>query len=282
MGKRRSFSQAAKDLYMTQPAVSQAIMQLEEELEIRLFNRSPRGVTLTSEGEMLYEYVNKAIQLIEAGEAKLLEYKHLTAGELSIGVGDTISRHFLLPYLEAFYNRYPNIKFKIVNGTTLEICELIKSGQVDIGICNFPVEDSALEQRECIQIQDTFVCGEKFKHVLGKPLSFDELVKLPLIMLETNSNSRKYVEEYLLSKGIAISPEIELGSHDLLLELARINLGVACVIRQFSTDYLESGLLYELKLKEPIPARSIGVCYLKGVPLSPASTKFVKLIENKV
>ncbi|MBW8349804.1 LysR family transcriptional regulator [Bacillus sp. IITD106] len=280
VGKRKSFSQAAKELYMTQPAVSQAIMQLESELDTRLFNRTPKGVTLTDEGAILFEYANSAINLIDAGEEKLLEFKNLTAGELKIGVGDTISRHFLLPYLEAFHNHYPNIKFKMVNGTTTEICSLLKSGEVDIGVCNFPLEDPALELRPCIDIHDIFVCGEKFKYLLSKPISIEDLVKLPLIMLERKSNSRMYVEDYMISKGIKLSPEFELGSHDLLLEFAKINLGIACVTKEFSKEELNKRNVWKIPIAEEIPSRSIGVCYLKSVPLSPASNKFLKIIEN--
>ena len=205
----------------------------------------------------------------------------MTTGELTIGVGDTISRYFLLPYLEAFHNKYPNIKFKIVNGTTLEICSILKSGEVDIAICNLPLEDPTLELRSCIDIHDIFVCGEKYKDLLSEPLSLDEVVKLPLILLEPNSNSRKYVEDYMIFKGIKISPEFELGSHDLLLEFAKINLGIACVTRELLQEYLNKELLYEVQLQEEIPERSIGVCFLKSVPLSPAATKFVEIIEIK-
>ncbi|MBS4177758.1 LysR family transcriptional regulator [Lederbergia citrea] len=282
VGKSESFSKAAKALYMTQPAVSQAIMQLERELDVRLFNRTPKGVSLTYEGSLLFDYVNSAINIIDAGEEKILEFKNLTTGELKIGVGDTISRHFLLPYLEAFHNKYPNIKFKIVNGTTLEICSILKAGEVDIAICNFPLDDPTLELIPCIDIHDIFVCGEKYKQLLPKPINIDEVAKLPLILLEPNSNSRKFVEDYLISKGIKISPEFELGSHDLLLEFAKINLGIACVTKEFSQEYINKGLLYEVQLIEEIPKRSIGVCFLKNVPLSHAATKFVEIIENKL
>lgn len=280
VGRRESFSRAAKDLYMTQPAVSQSIIQLEKELDTRLFNRSPRGVTLTNEGNLLFEYVHSAINLINVGEEKIAEVKNLTTGELRIGVSDTISRYFLLPFLEAFHNRYSNIKIKVTNGTTSEICTILKSGEVDIAVCNFPIDDTALVQRPCFDIHDIFVCGEKYKKLLLTSLTFDELVKLPLIFLEPKSNSRKYVEEHLLSKGVKISPEFELGSHDLLLEFAKINLGISCVTREFSEEYLNKGLLYEVQLLEEIPKRSIGVCYLKTVPLSPASTKFVEIIRG--
>ncbi|MDU4884469.1 LysR family transcriptional regulator [uncultured Clostridium sp.] len=280
VAKSKSFSRAAKELYMTQPAVSQAIMQLEGELDIRLFNRTPKGVSLTNEGSILFEYINSAINLINVGEEKILEFKDLTVGELKIGVGDTISKYFLLTYLEDFHNRYPNLKFKIINGTTLELCNLIKSGEINIAICNLPIYDPSLEVRPCKEIKDIFVCGEKYKNLSKEKISLGEIVKHPLIFLEPNSNSRKYVEKFMLSRGIKISPEFELGSFDLLLEFARINLGIACVVKEFSKSYLEQGLLYEINLLEEIPNRSIGVCYLKSVPLSLASTKFVEILES--
>lgn len=281
VGKSKSFSKAAKELFMTQPAVSQAIMQLERELDIRLFNRTPKGVSLTNEGNLLFEYVNSAINLINVGEEKILEFKDLTVGELKIGVGDTISKYFLLPYLEVFHNKYPNLKFKIINGTTLKLCALIKSGEIDIAICNFPIDDPSLELRPCGEVRDIFVCGEKYKDLAKDKISLEEMVKYPLIFLEPNSNSRKYVETFMLSKGIKISPEFELGSFDLLLEFAKINLGIACVVKEFSRDYLEKGLLYEVNVSDEIPSRSIGICYLKSVPLSLASTKFVEILKGE-
>jgi DNA-binding transcriptional LysR family regulator len=276
-----SFSKASKILYMTQPAVSQAIMQLEKELDIRLFTRTPKGVNLTKEGQLLYEYTSSAINLIGVGEKKLEEVKNLMVGDLQIGVGDTISRYFLLPFLEKFHSKYPNIKLKIINRTTLELCEMLKSGEIDIAIGNLPIKDSSLEIRKCIDIRDVFVCGEKYKEKLSKPISLEELAELPLILLETNSNSRLYVEKYMLSKGIEMKPEIELGSHELLLEFAKINLGISCVIKEFSQEYLKNGLLYEVKLTEEIPERSIGICFLKNISLSPSSTKFVEILESE-
>ncbi|MDW0116552.1 LysR family transcriptional regulator [Sporosarcina thermotolerans] len=278
VGRNESFSGAAKELFMTQPAISQSIMQLEKELDTRLFNRTPKGVTPTNEGSLLLEYVNSAINLIEIGEEKIAEFKNLTIGELRIGVGDTISKYFLLPQLEAFRNRYPSLKLKIENGTTDTLISLLKSGEVDIVVCNLPVDDDALNVRSCMDIHDTFVYGDKYRKLLARPIGFQELVKLPLIFLEPSSNSRKYVEDFLLSKGVKISPEFELGSHDLVVEFARINMGIACVTREFTEDYLESGMLQEVQLKEQIPHRSIGVCSLKSVPLSPASTRFLELL----
>ena len=257
-------------------------MQLEEKLGIRLFTRTSRGVIVTSEGQLLYEYISSAIDLIGAGEKKIRDAKNLMMGDLIIGVGDTISRYFLLPYLERFHIDYPNVKLKIVNRTTPQLTLLLKSGKIDIAICNLPVKDPALVVERCIDVHDIFVCGEQYKVKLPPSLSLQDLVKLPLILLEKSSNSRQYVEKHMLSKGLKINPEIELGSHDLLLEFAKINLGIACVTQEFSQEYLQGGQLYKIKLEEDIPKRSIGYCFLKSVSLSPASTKFLEILIKDI
>ena len=129
-----------------------------------------------------------------------------------------------------------------------------------------------------MEVHDIFVCGEKFKNLTSSPLNFEDIVKLPLILLEPKSNSRRYVEKFISSKGVQIGAEIELGSHDLLLEFAKINLGIACVVKEFSSNYLENKILYEIKTVEQIPKRNIGFGFLKSVSLSPASKKFVELL----
>jgi len=137
----------------------------------------------------------------------------------------------------------------------------------------------ALEIVKCMEVHDIFVCGEMYKDRTSIPMSFEDIAGFPLIFLETRSNSRQYVERYMLSKGVSIKPEIELGSHELLLEFAKINLGISCVIKEFSLEYLKNGVLHEIELIDEIPARSIGICSLKSIPLSPASSSFVAALE---
>lgn len=277
----KSFSKAAEELFLTQSAVSQAITKLEKELEISLFYRTSKGVVLTTEGKLLNEHINSALGIIHAAEDKMLEFKSLKTGQLRIGVGDTISRYYLLPYLEKFHKEYPGIKLNIINGTTMEICEFIKTGKADLGICNLPIQEDHLEVIPCKEIQDIFVCGEKYKELLSEPVSLECLMEMPLIFLEKKSNSRMYVEDFLKKRGYPVSPVFELGSHDLVLEFTKINLGISCVIKEFSRDYLEREDLYEIKLEEEIPKRNIGICYLKNVPLSRSAKKFVENINQR-
>ncbi|MFJ8236099.1 LysR family transcriptional regulator [Ureibacillus sp. NPDC094379] len=280
VSRNKSFSKAAQELYMTQPAVSQAISKLEKELDIPLFYRTSKGVVLTNEGKLLNEHINSALGIINAAENKLLEFKTLKTGQLRIGVGDTISRYFLLPFLEKFHIGYPGIKLNILNGTTTEICDFIRSGKVDIGVCNLPINEENLHVIPCKEIQDIFVCGEKYKNLTEQPVSFEYLKRLPLIFLEKKSNSRMFVDQFFEKRGFHVSPVFELGSFDLVLEFAKINLGISCVIKEFSKDYLERGDLYEIKLEEEIPKRIIGLCYLENVPLSRAAKRFVEHINN--
>ncbi|MED4015784.1 LysR family transcriptional regulator [Sutcliffiella cohnii] len=280
VSRNNSFSKAAKELYMTQSAVSQAILKLEKELEMPLFHRNSKGVVLTNEGKLLNEHVNSALAIIDVAEDKLFEFKTFKTGQLRIGVGDTISRYFLLPYLEKFHRAYPGIKLNILNGTTTEICEFIKAGKADLGLCNLPIDEEHLQVIPCKEIQDIFVCGEKYKNLTDKPVNLEYLMRLPLIFLEKKSNSRVYIENFFKERGFNVSPVFELGSYDLLLEFTKINLGISCVIKEFSSDYIKRGELFEVVLEEEIPKRSIGICYLKSVPLSRAALKFVESIQN--
>ena len=281
VSQHQSFSKAAKSLYLTQPAVSQSISQLENELSIRLFNRNPQGVLLTEEGKLLYDYVDSALNLLSSGENKMEEFKNLKGGKIAIGVGDTISRYFLLPFLESFHQEYPDISFKLVNGTTFELVNILKQGKIDIAICNFPIEDDKLEKITCKHIQDTFVYGNQFNGEFDTPKTIQDILDYPIICLDQDSISRHFMDEWLANKNLALNPEFELGSHDLLLDFAKINLGVACVTKEFSLSYIEQGLLREIELTEQIPNRSIGICYLKNVSLSLAANKFVDIINDK-
>lgn len=274
-----SFSQAARALFLTQSAVSQSIQQLERQLGRQLFTRGRRGVTLTPEGAMLYEHISVALETIATGEERLEKMRRLRAGELSIGAGDTISEHFLLPFLEQFHSLYPEIRLRVVNRTSGQAVELLKAGKIDLAFANLPLEEPELDVLECLLVHDIFVASKKFAHLGGRALEAAELAQSHLIMLETLSNSRRYVDGFFLQQGVRLEPEIELGAHDLLLEFARIGLGISCVIAEFCTGYLQSGELFALELKTPVPPRFIGLCRLTGVPPSFAAEAFITLLQ---
>lgn len=278
VAKEESISRAAELLYITQPAVSRAVAQLEEKSGCSLFFRTPKGVKLTTEGAVLYKYIEQAFNFIDLGEKKLNEIKELEDGEVNIGVSDTICRHYLLPILQDFNRDYPKLKIRIVNHTTPIIVDMLRKGKIDLGIGNLPVKDDDLTIQEIIEIQDCFVVGEKYRHLADEVLSINDFSKYPVLMLERGSNSRIYIDNYLEQKHIDLQPEFELGNLDLLVRFAVFDFGIACVIKNFIPEELSSSLLYELTLKETIPSRHIGIIHLKSVPLSSASKRFLSYL----
>lgn len=277
--KKENFSAAAKELYITQPAVSQAVQKIEDALGTRLFSRMPKGVSLTPDGELLYAYVSRALGIIWEGENKLKRIGKLSGGELRIGASDTVSKWYLLPATGEFNRKYPEVSLSIINRTTTETIELLQDGKIDIGFVNMPVEAKGVVFEKCIDVHDVFVAGEAFSDLRSKKVTAAELSGYPLIMLERASNSRRKVDQHFFSMGIPLSPDIELGAHDLLCDYARIGLGIACVIREFS-DISEKSGLFEIELDTPVPARSIGVCYAENIDLSVAAKRYIELVKG--
>jgi DNA-binding transcriptional LysR family regulator len=271
-----SFSKAAEKLGVTQPAVSHAVRRLEERLGGPLFYRTPAGVRLTNEGEMLYKFVSQGFHFLENGERKIAEMRNLVAGEVKIGAGDTLCRHYLLPHLEAFHREHPGVKIQVTNRTTRETVALLKEGKIDFGIVNLPVRDNQLLIRESIPLHDCFVAGEAFRELAERTLTWQELVRHPLILLEQGSNIRSCIDRFAKGQGVDIRPEFELGSIDLLVQFARIGLGIACVIREFVAEELARGTLHEIRLDVPLPPRRVGLVTLKDVPLSAAASRFLE------
>ncbi|MEE0211951.1 MAG: LysR family transcriptional regulator [Negativibacillus sp.] len=280
VAQHKSFSGAAQELFLSQPAVSQSVRQMEEQLGMQLFVRSSKKVELTPQGSILYEYASSALGLLESAEQQLSGLQTLGAGQLRLGAGDITARHLLLPALERFHQLYPKVHLSIFNRTSASSLELLHAGRIDAAFVNLPIEDDRITVHWESPVQDIFVAGQRFAELKDKPLTARQLARLPLIMLEHKANSRVYVQRFFLRQGVELQPEIELASYELMGELARINLGVSCMVRQFCRQELQSGKLFELRLTEPVPARSIGMVSLKGVSLPPSVARFVELMNE--
>ncbi len=275
----QSFSKAAEHLYVSQSAISQCISLLESDLGTELFVRSRRGVSLTKEGEVLYSKVEAAMASIEQGEAMLLRLMHLESGELKIAAGDTITSHFLMPYLEKFHKIYPEIKIEMANSYSSHMLQMVKDGEADLAFVNLPWEDEEIEILPCLTIHDIFVCGRDFEE--KESYTWQETADLPLVLLEKNSSSRRYVDKNFREMGIEIVPQMEIAAHDLLLRFAEIHLGVSCVVEEFSRESIESGKVKKLNILPPLPSRAVGAAFAKNQPLSKAAKAFLEIVKNK-
>lgn len=275
-----SISAAAQRLYLSQPAVSQLVRQLEEQLGTALFTRSRRGVTLTREGETLYQYVSRALTLLDAGEEKLEQAKKLLDGELTIGASDTVTDTWLLPRLEAFHKAHPAIRLRILNGTSQMLLDLLQSGQVDLAFATQTAQTESFTVRRCLDTHALFVAAPDYPIDFDHVYTLEEVAALPLILLERKASSRLYLERCFAAAGLPLHPEIELGAHYLLLSLAQIGLGVACVTEEFSRPALERGVVRPLRLEAPIPPRAVVLCALPGSVPSLAARRFMEFLES--
>lgn len=277
--KSGSVTGAAALLSISQPAVSQSIKQLEKSLGVTLFGRASRGVKLTAEGELLYSYVAGGYEQIELGVEKVRQMQNMELGEVHIGASDMTLQFYLLPFLEKFHERYPDIKVIVSNGPTPETLAALREGKIDFGAVSTPfgeIEDmTAVPVRE---IEDVFVAGRRFISYKNKMLDFQELEKLPMIFLENNTSTRSCMDGYLAENGVVLRPEFELATSDMIVQFALRNLGIGCVVRDFAREALESGRLFELRFNKMIPKRNICVVKSAKAALPPAAARLLEIM----
>ncbi|MGI6742089.1 MAG: LysR family transcriptional regulator [Eubacteriales bacterium] len=279
-----SISGAARRLYVTQPAVSNGVAQLESALGTMLFFRTSRGINLTPEGELLYGYISSAFTNIEAGEDKLREISGLSGGVLRIGASDMTLEFFLLDYIERFNEEYPKIKLSITNNSTSETLKALRSGQIDFCVISEPAElESDVEAIPVRTINDILVCSQskKFDGLFkdGQAADVARLADYPLIMLDRGTSTRKYIEAHFRKSGVHdLEPSIELAQNDLVLQFALRGIGAAFIVEDFVRAYLDSGELRKVRLNKPIPPRQFLLTRLKKIPLSAAPKRFISEI----
>ena len=261
---------AAQNLFISQSAVSQSVKQLESDLQTRLFARNSRGVSLTPDGKMLYEYVRSAMGLLETGEEKLSQSRQLQVGHLTIGASDTVTSQFLLPYLDRFHRQYPGVHIQIISGRSHKVLGLLQSGKVDIAFASTPPDASS---------HSIFVAAADYDCDFDHIYTLEEIVRFPLILLERKASSRLYLDKFFLQNGYHLNPEIELGARSLLVDLAAIGFGVAGVTEEFVKNDLASGKLQKLQTRFTIPPRSVDLCVLRDVPQTTAAQKFMQFVQ---
>ena len=274
-----SFSEAASQLYISQSAVSQSIKTLEKKLDQTLFIRSTKRVQLTPEGEILLRHVEPAINLIKRGETNLTEASS-GGGQLRIGASDTICRYFLVPYLERFHKEFPNAHINVINATSIRCTELLESGQVDLIVVNTPnpyLGNHAII-KDIQNFRDIFVANDNYKELLEKKISLRQLLNYPLLMLERKSTTSEFLHSLFQREQLDLVPEIELTSNDLLIDLAKIGLGIAFVPDYCLTEK-NSENLFIVETKEELPERKLSIAYNGQIPASKATLEFLHYFD---
>lgn len=278
----RNISKAAKELYISQPAISKSIQKLEENVGCRLFSRSSRGVLLTEEGQLLYEHVRTAFEMLSLGEEKLHRSIELGVGHLKIGVSSTLCKYILLPYLKEFIRQNPHISISITCQSTNDTLKLLEDHKIDIGLVGKPANLKQIHFDFLEEIEDVFVATRDYiRNLRARGIQKEQILSSStLMLLDKNNMTRQYIDDYLQDNQISVKDSIDISDMDLLIDFARIGVGVACVIKSFVKSELADGTLREIPLGIPIHKREVGFAYKNNGKPSKSLAEFIRFYQS--
>lgn len=282
VAKTLSFSEASKELYISQSAVSQSIKTLEKRLNQVLFIRSTKKVQLTKEGLLLFKHIEPAVNLITKGENQIAESNSLKGGQLRIGATDTICRYYLVPYLNQFHQKYPNIHIKVTNQTSMGCVDLLENNQVDLIITNSPNTrlNTVGNVRTLRTFSDVFIANRTaFPKLAEESVSLEQLLDYPILMLESHATTSEFLHKLFLDNQLDLVPSIEISSNDLLIDLAKIGLGIAFVPDYCVTE--NDNELVILNMTNSLPKRQLVAAFNDQIPLANAAEEFLQLLEEQ-
>jgi DNA-binding transcriptional LysR family regulator len=279
VAKCGSLTKAAQELYISQPAVSQAIKQLETQLGVSLFHRTHRGMELSSAGgKLIFANVEEALRLIDSAENGLSELKTTATGTIRIGATDSIFSHILADKIAQYNIEFPSVKLELISSTSPDTIEKLKSGKIDIAFVNLPVEDKDVRFFETIgHLTDIFVAGRKYENLKGEVLPLKRLQEFPVLMIEENTIARKAFSTFTDTLGININPDIEVANWDFMMKLVSKGMGIGCVPREYCTDLLASGEIFEVATTPTLPVRGVGIALPKDIQTPYALKQFIAL-----
>lgn len=277
VAKNKHMTKASEELHISQPAISQSIKKLEEQLGGALFLRSNKGMELTEEGKMFYEYVKGALELINNAENEFTSFKDLSKGEIKIGCSTTLSKLILIDALKDFHNEYPNINIDITNDLTSNLINNLKLGKLDFVIFNESnIKETNLYLEKIKELKQGFIYNPNFYK--DEVNDFKDLNKLPLILQKEESNSRKLLDYITLQNSVKLIPKMEVVSQELITEFVNIGLGIGFAIIDLATRNYKN--LKELKINKKIPNINIYLATNKSVSLTFASKMFIKYLKR--
>ena len=284
VAKYENLTKAATALKTSQPAVTRTIHKLEGELGCRLFTRSKTGMKLTPEGKTFYGYVAAGCAQFFEGENDLSNLISLENGTIYISATETALHCYLFQAMEEFNSLYPNVRFKILNNSTTESVNAVKEGKVDLAFVSANLQVAKpLRMKILRKYRDILIAGMRFEELkAGKEeLSLKELVSYPWISLTAETITRRFLNEYFEKNGLTFAPDMELATTDMILPAVRHNLGLGFIPAEFADAELESGQVFEIKVKEKLPERNIILIYDAEYPQSIAAKEFQKFLKDR-
>ena len=277
-----SISKASEAMYISQPAVTQSIKNLEEKLGGKLLIRTKKGIVLTEEGKVLFDYVKKGVENFKNGENAFLNYLNLDSGSIRIGASTTITRNIVMPYLEKFHIKYPKVDIKITNDLTSNLVTALRNGELDLLVVNLPMEENKdLKVIPIYEVQDIFVGNLDYYNKTKGQIKIEDLFNYPLITQKEPSNTRRFLNKYLKSNNISTNIPNEIVSYSLIMDFVKAGFGIGYATKEFIEEDLNEKRLYEIKVTPKIPKREVGIVTLNKTIPNYSAKKLIELIQQK-
>lgn len=283
VAKYKSFTKASQELFISQPAVTQTIKKLEDQLNIELFNRSANGnITLTAAGEVVYYYAEKIFNLAVANKTIVEQAKEASFEVINVGVPTHIGAFYLAKYLKIFNDKYPNIKFNIINKKSDEMIIMLKKRELDVVIdTNMDdFRDDLISTIKILDLDSCFVCSEKYKNIANKgKIELNELMRYPLILPGETTSNRKMIDYKFKEKGIILKPLIEANSSSISRQLIIEGIGIGWMIKEFVQEDIDRHILYELNVEFEQVLTPVSIAYNKKFNHD-IIKKFIKIFKQ--
>lgn len=279
-----SLTRAAEELHISQPAVSQAIKQLEMQLGTQLFRRKHKGMELTAlGGKQIFDDVESAVRMLGGVEERMAEWTQSATGTVRIGASDTIFQYVLADTIVEYNARYPAVQIELLSDVSPKIIEALKSDRCDIGFLNLPIEpDNGVTITDSIMhLHDIFIAGKRFASVCEKEIPLKELQRYPILLMEEHTAAREAFDAYTQSHGVRLRPAVEVNSWGFMKRLITAGMGIGCIPREYTQRRLHDGSVLELHVTPPAPVRSVGMALPKNRNLSFALQLFIRLLKSK-
>lgn len=284
VAKCGSLTRAAEELYISQPAVSRSIKQLEIQLGVTLFTRTHHGMQLSAKGgKVIFDEVERALQLFENAENRIAEMNNRATGVIRIGASDTIFEYFLADKIVEFHKRFPKVKIELLADVTPETIAKLKADKCDVAFVNLPIApDPDLQLHgDFMRQNDVFVAGAPFEQLKGKEVSIAALQSYPMILMEKNTVARRSLDNFCSSIGLQLQPSIEVSSWDLMKRFVTSGMGIGVIPREYAKRCLEDGTMFELQTDVTLPPRSVGMLLPCQTPVSYALHCFIQQFQEE-
>ncbi len=282
VAKAGNITQASNILNISQPAVTKHIKNLESQLGSPLFYRSRKGVVLNESGKKLYKYIKQALELINIGEQQVKDFKQLKKGTLKMGVSTTLTKKYLLKYIEEYHKKHPNIIIEISTDPTCQLKEKLRDGQIDFIIAKMPEEkENDLDYLKLGKLEDTFIVNKDYKELINRKVDIKELKNYPILLQKSPSSSREFVEQFFKDNNIEMKSIMNIASSNLLIDFVKIGFGVGIITKEYVKEELEKKELFIVDIKPKMKIRNFGIIKLKDNILTYSAQEMIKLLSQK-